>query len=57
MLKDKFAPENARSAVSFGGLATDYDRRIDPERNRGTTAVSFDGFVTADITVESDPRY
>ena len=54
--KDKFAPEIARSAVSNGGQATELNRRIVPEKNRGTSATSFGGFVTVDKTADLDPR-
>ena len=54
MWKDKFAPETHRSAVSNSGQAAVIDRRIEPEKNRGTTAVSFGGFMTAVPTAESD---
>ena len=52
MWKDKFAPEIARSAVSFGGQAAELNRRIAPEKNRGHSATSFGGFGTADQTAE-----
>ena len=37
------ALETYRSAVSFGGQAVKCDRRMSPERSRGTSAVSFGG--------------
>ena len=43
MWKDKIALETYRSAVSFGGQAAECDRRMSPERSRGTSAVSFGG--------------
>ena len=48
MWKDKFALWNRRSAVSFYGQAAERNRRMESRENRGTSAVSFGGFVTAD---------
>ena len=56
MWKDKFAPENARSAVSFSDQAAIYNCQMAPEKGRGTTAVSIGGFETVDTTAERLPR-
>ena len=43
-------PRETGELLRFHSAAT--DRRIGPDMNRGTTAVSFDGFRTADQTAE-----
>ena len=50
--KDMIALETCRSAVSFGGQATKCDRRMAPERGRGTSAFSFGGHRPPIPTVE-----
>ena len=45
-----------RSTVSNGGQAAVLNRRIEPEKTKGTTAISFGGFVTADPTAKSNSR-
>ena len=54
--KDKIALWNRRSAVSFCGQAAELDRRMSPERTGETSAVSFDGFMTADYDCRLRPR-
>ena len=56
MWKDTFALWNRRSAVSFCGQAAELNRRMGSRENRGTSAVSFGGFVTADHDRRLRPR-
>ena len=56
MWKDTFALWNRRSAVSFCGQAAERNRRMESRENRGTSAVSFGGFMTADYARRLRPR-
>ena len=56
MWKDTFALWNRRSAVSFCGQAAERNRRMGSRENRGTLAVSFVGYVTADHDHRLRPR-